>query len=113
MLTVVAILTVRREALEKFRAYERHAAAVMATHGGRIERTVIVEPEGSPETLKEIHVLTFPGAEAFAAYREDPRLAERAALREQSVLHTEVLVGVEGPSYAADGAKFLDSFKLG
>lgn len=58
--------------------------------------------DASPEVIKEIHVLAFPSAEAFAAYRKDPRLAERAALREQSVPHTEVLVGVEGPSYAAD-----------
>lgn len=101
MVLIVAILTVRKEALETFHAYERHAAAVMAAHGGRIERTVVVAPDASPEVIREIHLLAFPSAEAFAAYRRDPRLAEHAALREQSVLHTEVLVGVEGPSYAA------------
>lgn len=39
--TLVVILTVRREALEQFRAFEAQAAAVMTTHGGRIERTVV------------------------------------------------------------------------
>ncbi|HET9489781.1 MAG TPA: hypothetical protein VFR64_08520 [Methylomirabilota bacterium] len=40
-MTLVVILTVRREALEQFRAFEAQAAAVMTTHGGRIERTVV------------------------------------------------------------------------
>ena len=53
-MTLVAILTVRREALERFRAFERHAATVMARHGGRIERTVVVSPEGSPDLVKEV-----------------------------------------------------------
>jgi uncharacterized protein (DUF1330 family) len=95
-LIVVAILTVRKAAAEQFRAYEKHAAAVMAAHGGRIERTVVID--GS-ELFKEVHVVTFPGAAAFAAYRSDPRLAQMAHLRDESVLDTEILIGEEGPTY--------------
>jgi uncharacterized protein (DUF1330 family) len=98
-ITLVAILTVRKDAIEKFRAFERHAAGVMKEHGGRIERTIVVAPEGSPEVMKEIHVLAFPTAQAFAAYRNDERLAELAHLREESVIHTELLAGEDGPSY--------------
>jgi hypothetical protein len=97
----VAILSVRREALEMFRAFERHAAGVMARHGGRIERTVVVSPEDAPGLVKEIHVVTFPDEQAFLAYRGDPRLRELAHLRDASVVHTEVLVGEEGPDYGA------------
>jgi hypothetical protein len=100
-MTLVAILTVRREALDRFRAFERHAATVMARHGGRIERTVVVSPEGSPDLLKEVHVVTFPDERAFAAYRDDPRRGELAHLRDASVVHTEVLVGEDGPDYGA------------
>ena len=100
-MTLVAILTVRKDAIEKFRVFEKHAAGVMKEHGGRIERTIVVAPEGSPDVIKEIHVLTFPDAEAFAQYRNDERLAELAHLRDESVLHTELLAGEEGPSYAA------------
>ena len=98
-MTLVAILTVRREAIEKFRAFETHAAEVMKKHGGQIERTVVVVPDGSPELIKEIHVVTFPNEEAFAAYRKDERLAKFAHLRDQSVVHTELFLREDGPSY--------------
>jgi hypothetical protein len=98
-MTLVAILTVRRAQVEGFRTFERHAAAVMAAHGGRIERTVVVPVDDAPELLREIHVVTFPDARAFRAYRDDPRLTEHAALREAAVVSTEVFVGEEGPDY--------------
>jgi uncharacterized protein (DUF1330 family) len=100
-MTLVAILTVRKDAIETLRAFEKHAAGVMKEHGGRIERTIVVAPEGSPDVIKEIHVLTFPDAEAFAQYRNDRRLAELAHLRDESVIHTELLAGEDGPSYGA------------
>jgi uncharacterized protein (DUF1330 family) len=99
-MTLVAILTVRREAIEKFRAFERHAASVMKKHGGRIERTVVVIPDGPSDVIKEIHVVTFPNEQAFFAYRNDEQVAQFAHLRDQSVVHAELLVGEDGPSYA-------------
>jgi len=98
---LIAILTVRKEAQEKFRAFEAHAAAVMKMHGGRIERTIVVAPDGSPDVFREIHVVTFPSAQAFAEYRNDPRLGQVAHLREDSVLNTEIFLGEEGPTYGA------------
>ena len=100
-ITLVAILTVRKEAIEKFRAFESHAAGVMKNYGGRIERTVVLLPDGSPDVIKEVHIVTFPTEEAFAAYRQDEELARAADLRNQSVVHTELLVGVDGPTYVA------------
>jgi hypothetical protein len=100
-MTLVAILTVRREAIDDFRAFEAHAAEVMKKHGGQIERTVVVVPDGSAHVIKEIHVVTFPSEEAFAAYRKDEHLARFAHLRDQSVVHAELFVGEDGPSYAA------------
>ena len=99
-MTIVAIMTVRRAALETFRAFERGAAAVMATHGGRIERTVVVGViPGDADVLKEIHVVTFPHEQAYAAYRGDERRRALAPLRDESVVHTEVLIGEDGPRY--------------
>ena len=100
-LTLVAILTVRKTFEEKFRAFERHAAAVMKAHGGQIERTIVVRPDGESDVFKEIHVVTFPDMRAFAAYRNDARLGEVAHLRAESVVNTEVLVGEDGPTYDA------------
>jgi antibiotic biosynthesis monooxygenase (ABM) superfamily enzyme len=100
-MTLVAILTVRTGAREKFRAFETHAAAVMTTHGGRIERTIVMAPDGSPDVFKEIHVVTFPNAQAFAAYRNDERLGQMAYLREESVVNMEIFIGEDGPTYGA------------
>jgi GNAT superfamily N-acetyltransferase len=104
-MTLVVILTVRKDALEAFRAFERQAAAVMAAHGGRIERTVVVSPPDTPTLVKEIHVVTFPDEPAFLAYRGDPRLATLGHLRAASVVHTEILAGEDGPRYEAGAAE--------
>jgi hypothetical protein len=96
---IVAVLTVRRTLRNKFRAFETHAAAVMKANGGSIERTIVVDPHGSADVFKEIHVLTFPSEQAFAAYRNDERLGQMAHLRDESVVSTEIMVGVDGPTY--------------
>ncbi|WP_437953341.1 hypothetical protein WME98_23670 [Sorangium sp. So ce296] len=99
--TLVVILTVRCEALDAFRAYERKAAAVMARYGGAIERTVVTAPDSAGLSLKEIHIVTFPDEHAFSAYRRDGELGAVAHLRDASVLQTEILRGEEGPDYHA------------
>ena len=101
-MTLVAILTVRKQAEAQFRAFEAHAAEVMKAHGGRIERTIAVAPEGSADLFKEIHVVTFPSAQAFAAYQNDARLRRMAALRDEAVVNTEILVGEDGPVSGAE-----------
>lgn len=98
---LVAILTVRRDAIEAFRAYEARAAAVMARYGGAIERTVVTAPDASGSSFKEIHLVTFPDELALAAYRSDAELGTVAHLRDASVLETEILIGEEGPTYGA------------
>ena len=100
-MTLVVILTVRTEALDQFHAFETSAAAVMAKYGGAIERTVAVPPAHAGDFTREVHIVTFPGEEAFAAYREDPALAEMAQLRSEAVVRTEVLIGEDGPRYGA------------
>ena len=100
-MTLVVILTVRSEAIDKFRTFEKKAAVVMAKHGGAIERTVVVLPESTRGFLKEIHLVTFPHEQALLAYQQDGDLREVAHLREESVVQTEILVGENGPDYGA------------
>ena len=47
-------------------------------------------------------MVTFPSEKAFAAYRNDERLHELARLRSESIVHTELLVGEDGPRYDDD-----------
>ena len=99
-MTLVVTLAVRLDALDAFRAFERGAAALMARHGGRIERTVTGAADDTG-VLTEVHIVTFPHAEALAAYRADPGLRDIAHLREAAVVRTDILVGEDGPDYHA------------
>ena len=96
---LVAILTVRRARLDDFRRFETAAAQIMARHGGRIERAVVLDAPptpGEPDALRELHLVRFPDDDALAAYRSDPDLA---ALREATVISTEIWPATDGPTY--------------
>jgi len=97
---IVVVLTVRSEAMETFRAYEREAAIIMAAYGARIERTVVVTPATDARVFKEVHLVRFPDESAFVEYRRDPRLRELDESRNASVVSTEILVGEDGPEYS-------------
>ena len=101
-LVLVALLTVRSEAVKQFRQFENRAATVMTRYEGRIERTIVIGPERSSTTFREVHIVTFPNADAFAAYHSDPELESLAPLREAAVVSTELLQGEEGPVYIGD-----------
>jgi uncharacterized protein (DUF1330 family) len=86
---VVAMLTIVEGQREAFFAFERQAARVLARHGACVERAIFLP--GAPE--RELHVLRFPDAAAFAAYRADPELAALASLRAQAISATEIAIG--------------------
>jgi transposase len=65
------------------------------------KRMVVVAAEGESDVFQEVHIVSFPSAQAFAAYRKDERLGQMARLREESVVDTRLLIGEEGPSYDA------------
>jgi hypothetical protein len=98
-IVIVATLTVRAAALDEFREFERHAARVMARHGGAIERTVFATVDGAPELAREIHLVTFPSEAAFTRYRADPELDAHAPLRARAIVSTELVIGIDGPDY--------------
>jgi len=89
------MLTIVPGRLDAFRVYEGRTAAIMARHGGAIERAVYLP--GDPP--RELHVLRFPDEQAFSAYRADPALAALAPPRESVVLATEIHLGEDGPKY--------------
>lgn len=80
--------------VEAYRAFERKAAAIMAEHGGRIERVVRMarDPE-KPHAPFEYHIVGFPDADAFAAYTNDPRTLDLAEERTTLIRHTEIVKG--------------------
>lgn len=96
----VVSLWIRSGAVAEFEAYERRAARIMRKYGGSIEKVIRTGQEDSPETPFEIHLVSFPGQETFAAYRADLELLSLAADRESAILKTEVISGVGGPAYS-------------
>lgn len=96
---LVATIEVRVAAADAFHAFERQAAAIMESHGGRIERAVTIPPEPGAITFREVHIVTFPSDDAYIAHRSDPRLAALGPLRQSAVVSTTVLTGADGPDY--------------
>lgn len=95
----VVSLWIRSGAVDEFEAYERRAARIMSKYGGSIEKVIRTGQENSPDVPFEIHLVSFPGQEKFAAYRADHELLALAADRESAILKTVVIPGVGGPSY--------------
>lgn len=75
-----------------FAAFEREAAAIMASHGGRIDRAIRIREAGS-ESPYEVHILVFPDDSAFEAYRSDPRILQLAQRRSGIIAKTITLDG--------------------
>lgn len=96
---VVASLWIRDGRREAFEAFERKALRVAAKHGGVLDRVVRVERRAGEDDPDEIHVLRFPGAAAFEAWRRDPETAALAVERASVIARTTVLSGAPGPSY--------------
>lgn len=83
-----------------FEAFERKAAAIMASHGGRIEQAVRVEA-GQGDAPFEVHLVSFSNLAAHAAYRSDPRTLALAGERQSVIARTMVLRGCEAGPYGA------------
>jgi uncharacterized protein (DUF1330 family) len=86
---------------DEFRRFETHAARIMRSHGGQIEKVIRPTLSLSGEPLPhEIHLLSFPSMEHLAAYRSDPILASFAGLRELAIKTTTITIGEEIEPYS-------------
>ena len=93
-------LWVRSGAVAEFEAYERKAARIISKYGGSIEKVIRTGQEDSPDIPFEIHLVSFPGQEQFAAYGADLELLSLATDRESAIRKTVVVPGVGGPAYS-------------
>lgn len=100
-LTLIVTLTVARTELDGFRRYEHAAAAILRKYGGAIERVIEGRAEPHASELTEVHLVSFPNEAAFDAYRGDPELGALSALRERSILRTQILFGADRPPYGS------------
>ena len=84
--TYVVIARVPPDGVGKFLDYEARVLPLIAEHGGRLERRLRTT-DGSVE----VHVVSFPSADHFEAYKSDARRLEHAHLLSESGAVTEVL----------------------
>ena len=75
-----------------FEAFEQEAAAIMASHGGRIDRAIRIRGAGC-ESPYEVHIVAFPDDSAFESYRSDPRILQLAQRRSGIIAKTIILNG--------------------
>lgn len=99
MLLLIATLTVHPDRIETFHDFERNAAKIMARHGGRIERAIVLEKDPEDHYYRECHVVSFPDRDALAAYRNDADFKGLAPLRESCILATAIRYGTAGEDY--------------
>ena len=100
MITVLALLTVRDA--DAFDQFERQAAVIMKTYGGRIDsafRPAVTDSEAA-QHVDEIHVLKFPSIEAFDRYAGDEKLHALASLRERAISQSTVYVSASEVNYS-------------
>jgi uncharacterized protein (DUF1330 family) len=93
-LTAVVALFVVQHKRAEFDAFERQAAALLARHGGNVERRVRIAEQAAGQPY-EIHVVTFPDRQAFDAYREDPGVMALQPAREDAIERTEIWLGAD------------------
>ncbi|MFN8444769.1 MAG: hypothetical protein U0175_28545 [Caldilineaceae bacterium] len=97
-LTLLVQLWLKDGNVTGFEAFEGKAATIMAMHGGTIER--VIRLDGSdPAAPFEVHWVSFPDEQAFAAYRADPAVLALAQERAAVIERTVVWYGVAVASY--------------
>jgi hypothetical protein len=83
---LVQIVRVPAAGLEAFQRFELRVLPLMARYGGRLERRL---RDASGET--EIHIISFPSADALEQYRDSPERAEHLPLLVESGATSELI----------------------
>ena len=86
--TLCVLLWPRPGAADALIAYEDQALELVAEHGGQVRARARTDGvDGAP---LEIHLISFPSDDAFAAYMNDPRRQAMAEERDRAIERTEV-----------------------
>ncbi len=83
---LVQIVRVPAEGIADFQRYESLVLPLLPTYGGRMERRL-----RSADGAIEVHVLSFPSADALDRYRTDPERQAQLPLLERSGAKTELI----------------------
>jgi len=98
-LTLVVALYVHPGHETEYEQFESAAARIMGRYGGRIERRIRCVAPADDTRPHEVHVVTFPDAQAFVRYRGDAELKGLAELRARAIRETTVWSGADLPPF--------------
>ena len=91
MIQIIAFLYASKNGIEGLRGFESKVIPILREHKGNLisasynENKSIDEPD-------EIHVIQFPSAESFEAYKSDMRVVELASLKSEMISKMDVLM---------------------
>lgn len=91
MIKIVVLLEIKDR--DAFLLFEQQAIAIMRKYEGKL--VAAFEPEkteSSTTNVAEVHYLKFPSIQAYRKYKQDPKLMQLSALREQAIANTTVFV---------------------
>ena len=75
----VLVIHLPADGVESFQRYETAVLSLLSDHHGRLDRRL-----RSADEQTEVHVVSFPSADHFQSYRDDPRRAEQSQLLEDA-----------------------------
>jgi hypothetical protein len=81
----VLVVHLPPDGVESFQRYEEAVLPLLSDHHGRLDRRL-----RSADRRTEVHLVSFPSAEHFESYRNDPRRAEQAHLLDEAHARIEL-----------------------
>jgi hypothetical protein len=98
-LVLVAALYIHPGHEQDFEQFETAAGLIMKRYGGAIERRIRCTPQNDQLLPHELHIVTFPDAQAFERYRADADLTKLATLRARAIRQTTSWQGSDLPPF--------------
>jgi hypothetical protein len=81
----VLVIHLPADGVESFQRYEAAVLPLLADHQGHLDRRL-----RSADERTEVHLVSFPSAEHFENYRNDPRRAEQSHFLDQANARIEL-----------------------
>ena len=97
MINVLVTLEVKNFTL--LSEFESKAVQIMHSHSGRMVKAFETE-RNTDNSGQEVHLLEFLSMDAFDAYRSDPLLLKYAALRNEAIDSTNVIISDKSKEYS-------------
>ena len=91
MIQIIALLYASKNGIQGLREFESRVIPILREHEGNLLSASYNENKAEHEP-DEIHVIQFPSAENFEAYKSDARVVELASLKSEMISKMDVFI---------------------